>query len=165
MRRSIRLVLAASAAALAAVVLLLPGCKDDPTEVVPQNSTPAYWTPSDHALERARRENKPLMMFFYTQWCGWSKKMDQATFGDSSVVQYLRANFVTAHIDAESAAAIGVGDNTTSGMRLAYVFGVNAFPTTWFLSANGERINRTLGYVAAAPFLQALVTIHEHPVP
>lgn len=165
MRRSIRLVLAASAAALAAVALLLPGCKDAPTAVAPQNLTPVYWTPYGQALERAQRENKPLMVFFYTQWCGWSKKMDEATFGDSSVAQYLRANFVTAHIDAESAAAIGVGDDMTSGMRLASVFGVNSFPTTWFLTATGDRIDRTLGYVAAAPFLQTLVTIHEHPVP
>src|SRR5574342_305849 len=141
MLRSTDSTLAAIAAALAAVALLSPSCKDDPTAVAPKQGTPVYWMPYGQALERARRESKPVMVFFYTQWCGWSRMMDQETFGDSAVAQYLRPYFVAAHIDAESAATIAVGDSTTTGLRLAYDFGVNVFPMTWFLSASGDRID------------------------
>ena len=165
MRRSITPRLAATAVALVAVALLSPSCKDDPTAVAPQNSAPVYWMPYGQALERARNETKPVMVFFYTEWCGWSSKMDQETFGDSSVVQYLRRNFVATRIDAESWETITVGDSTISGFRLARAFDVNAFPTQWFVSASGARIERILGYVAPAPFLQALVDIHNQPVP
>jgi thioredoxin-related protein len=153
------------ALALTAVALLSKGCKDDPTAVTPQNSTPVYWMPYGQALERARRESKPVMLFFYTTWCGWSRLMDRDTFGDSSVVQYLRANFVAARIDAESWAAIAVGDSTTSGLQLARDFAVNAFPTNWFLAASGARLDRVLGYAVPAAFLKTLVDIHDHPVP
>jgi thioredoxin-related protein len=156
---------AATAVALVAVALLSPSCKDDPTAVTPQNTTPVYWMPYGRALERARRETKPLMVFFYTQWCGWSRRMDQETFGDSSVVQYLRRNFVAVRIDAESWETIAVGDSTTTGFQLARAFDVNAFPTQWFVSASGDRIDRILGYVAPAPFLQGLVEIHDRPMP
>jgi thioredoxin-related protein len=153
------------ALALTAVALLSKGCKDDPTAVTPQNSTPVYWMPYGQALERARRENKPVMVFFYTQWCGWSRRMDQDTFGDSSVVQYVRANFVATHIDAESWEEIAVGDRTTTGFQLARDFGVNAYPVNWFLSANGDRLNDLTGYIAPARFLEALVYIHGLPEP
>jgi thioredoxin-related protein len=165
MRRSIGPRFAATTLALVALALLSPSCKDDPTGVTPQNSTPVYWMPYGQALERSRRENKPVMVFFYAQWCSWSRRMNQDTFGDSSVVQYLRANFVAAHIDAESWEEIAVGDSTTTGFQLARDFSVNAFPTQWFVSADGARIKNVLGYLAPAPFLQALVDVHDHPVP
>jgi len=62
----------------------------------------ALWadTPLSEAKEMARREGKPLLVFFYTESNPWSFRYDYYTFPDREVDELLR-RFVLVRIDAE----------------------------------------------------------------
>jgi thioredoxin-related protein len=119
------------------------------------------WLEYGEALDRAKRENKHLIVDFYTNWCGWCRRMDHDTYGDSAVATYLSAHFVLAKVNAESPKRIKVGESTKSGIELAREFGVNSFPITWFIKPDGTKIDKLMGYQAPGPFRNVLVFVHE----
>jgi thioredoxin-related protein len=119
------------------------------------------WVEYGAALNRARQENKHLIIDFYTDWCGWCKRMDRDTYGDSTVASYLNAHFIVSKVNAESPQRFKVGDKTVSGIELARDFAVKGFPITWFIRPNGERIDGLPGYHPPAKFQKVLEFVHE----
>jgi thioredoxin-related protein len=119
------------------------------------------WLEYGVALERARTEDKHLLVDFYTNWCGWCKKMDRDTYGDSAVASYLRDHFVLAKVNAESPQRFKVGNTTKSGIELAREFGVQSFPITWFIRPDGRPIDRLPGYQPPQTFHKVLEVVHE----
>ena len=96
------------------------------------------------ALARAGSDRKPVMLDFYTTWCGWCKRLDQTTLADGQVQKAL-AGVVPLRLDAER-----------EGRELAQRYGVRSFPTIIFLDASGQEIERIPGFVGPDAFLQRL---------
>lgn len=96
------------------------------------------------ALARAGSEDKLVMVDFYTDWCGWCKKLDSTTLADPDVQRVL-GGLVVVKLNAEKG---GLGD--------AKRFGVDAFPTIVFLTAAGAEVGRIPGYLDPNPFLEKL---------
>jgi thioredoxin-related protein len=119
------------------------------------------WLEYGEALRRAEREGKHVLVDFYTNWCGWCKKMDRDTYADSSVAAYLRQNFVLSKINAESPKRFKVAEGTMSGVEVAREFRVGSFPMTWFLKPDGSRLDKVAGYVPPDRFIHALRFVHE----
>jgi len=119
------------------------------------------WLDYGVALDRARVENKHLLVDFYTNWCGWCRRMDRDTYGDSTVAAYLREHFVLAKVNAESPQRFKVGETTKSGIELAREFGVQSFPITWFIRPDGRPIDRLPGYQPPQVFVKVLEVVHE----
>ncbi|MEW5807168.1 MAG: thioredoxin fold domain-containing protein [Acidobacteriota bacterium] len=94
-------------------------------------------------LGKARKENKDIMIFFYTDWCAWCKAMDRHIFADKKVAEFLK-NLVTIRINAEK------GDGPTFVRR----FKVDSYPTVVFLDSWGKEINRINGFLPPAYFLE-----------
>ncbi|MDR5591460.1 thioredoxin family protein [Christiangramia sp. SM2212] len=53
----------------------------------------------DVALET---ETKPVVIYFYTDWCAYCKKMDRNAFKNSEVVSTLNQDFYAVKMNAES---------------------------------------------------------------
>ena len=134
-----------------------PAAKPRPPEPTPQ----LQWLEYGQAVARGRKEEKHVLIDFYTDWCGWCKRMDRTTYGDAKVARYLRQHFVLAKVNAESSKPIKVGADTTSGVKLARMFGVSSFPITWFLKPDGGRLARLQGFLPPDRFLEALQYVHE----
>jgi thioredoxin-related protein len=47
-------------------------------------------------------ENKPVLVFLYTDWCKYCHSMKATVFNDSTVIKYLNGNFYLVWFNAES---------------------------------------------------------------
>lgn len=65
-----------------------------------QQSQSIQWKNIQEALNM-KKTNKSIFIDFYTTWCGWCKKMDQTTFKDSRVINYLNSHFISVKFNAE----------------------------------------------------------------
>ncbi len=95
----------------------------------------------DSARSVAADRGTLVMVEFYTDWCGWCMRMDRDTFSDSQVRQHLR-ELVPLRLDAES-----------EGRTLARRYGVDSFPTMVFTDAEGDEIDRIIGYLPPEQFI------------
>ena len=84
------------------------------------------WMSITDALEKVKTQPKPIIMDFYTDWCGWCKRMMQTTYANPSLAQYINANFYPVKFNAETKDTIeylgqkygplGVGQRTTHAL-------------------------------------------------
>ncbi len=99
------------------------------------------------ALAVAEREGKLVMVDFYTDWCGWCRKLDETTFTDPAVRQAL-GQLVAVKLDAER-----------GGRDAARRYRVAGYPTLLFLDARGVEVGRIPGYLPPRAFLEELEDI------
>jgi thioredoxin-related protein len=60
------------------------------------------WMSIEEALEKTKTQGKPIILDFYTDWCGWCKKMMQTTYANPGIAQYVNMNFYPVKFNAES---------------------------------------------------------------
>ena len=111
------------------------------------------WLAFDAATERAKRENKHLIVDVYTTWCGWCKVMDRQTYGNAVVADYLTENFVLAKVNGESSAEIHWKGKVMTERSFARSIGVTGFPTTYFLKPDAEMIGGAPGFISPGNFI------------
>jgi len=93
----------------------------------------------------AAAEGKPMMVDFYTDWCGWCKTLDEETYSDAKVIAKSK-EFVCVKVDAEK------------DKGSAEKYDVTGFPTILFLDSSGTKIHETVGYAPADEFLGEMDT-------
>ena len=98
------------------------------------------WVSSlDVASKRARKENKLILLDFYTDWCGWCKRLDKEVFSEVSF-QKAASGVLAVKINAEKEPA------------LAQRFQANSFPRLFFLNSDGVTIERIRGFLNLTDF-------------
>lgn len=115
----------------------------------PAGSAPAgvRWERSlDGALKSARRAQRPVMVDFWAEWCGWCRRLDQTTYRDPTVVRML-AEFVTVKVNTEG---------TAREVEFAERYNVGSLPTVAFFSPEGHLLLRIEGYQGPGSFPQTL---------
>ncbi|BDS11351.1 thioredoxin family protein [Aureispira anguillae] len=133
------------------------------------------WMTWDEAVAQSKKDEKPKKIFidFYTDWCGWCKRMDATTFVNPSVVEYMNRNYYAVKFDAECMDSIEFNgtlftnsDPTfkKTGARgkvhiLAYSLleGKLSYPSYVILDENFSRLHILAGYKAAEPLLGNLI--------
>lgn len=95
------------------------------------------------ALKSAEGSNKPLMVDFYTDWCGWCKKLDSNTYSDKTIND-LSAKFICVKVNADKA------------RDLTVKYGVRGYPTIIFLNSKGDVEQVIVGYADAASLKQIM---------
>jgi thioredoxin-related protein len=114
------------------------------------------WIKYDEGLKIAAEENKPILIDFYTKWCGFCKKMDRETFSNDKVARYLDEKFVTVKVNGESNETVALSEGSLSERQVSRSFGVRGYPTYWFLKASGEKIDNIRGYRPPEMFMTIL---------
>lgn len=134
----------ATAVALGALALTAAGCARSQESAAVSSSDVAWERNLDAALSRAGNESKVVMVDFYTDWCGWCRRLDETTYADVDVRRAL-SGVVAVKLNAEK-----------EGRREAVRYRVAGYPTILFLSADGEEVGRIGGYLPPRPFLEEL---------
>src|SRR5436190_20284445 len=60
------------------------------------------WMPLSEALAKNDSAARPILLDFYTSWCGWCKQMMKTTYADPGLAQYINAYFYPAKFNAET---------------------------------------------------------------
>ncbi|MBA7532075.1 Thiol:disulfide interchange protein DsbD [subsurface metagenome] len=119
------------------------------------------WLSYNEGLALAEKENKYVLIDFYTDWCGYCKKMNKETYSNEEVKSILNKNFVIVKVNAESENKVIENGEEIIERELAKSYQVTGYPTTWFLESNHNPIAPLPGYVTAEQFIPVLNYIGE----
>lgn len=59
------------------------------------------WLSWEEVSQRASNEKRKIMVDLYTDWCGWCKKMDAATFEQDYISSFINKNYYAVKFNAE----------------------------------------------------------------
>ena len=96
------------------------------------------------AQEMAKEDGRLIFIDVYTTWCGPCKMLAKTVFVDSSAGACFNGAFVCVQLDAER-----------EGKEVAKRYGVSAYPTLLFLTADGELLHKDVGTVAVDALIDA----------
>jgi thiol-disulfide isomerase/thioredoxin len=96
----------------------------------------------NEALKAAQIGKKIVMIDFFTTWCGPCKRLDETTWKDEKVQQFLSEKTISLKIDAEKE------------VELAKRYNVRAYPTIVFVRPDGSLMDFIVGYREPKTFMQ-----------
>lgn len=84
------------------------------------------WT--DGVFERAKKENKPVLLDISAVWCHWCHRLDHDTYSVPDIAEYVGTNFIPIRVDTDKRPDINRRYN------------MGGWPTTAFLTPDGRVI-------------------------
>ena len=124
------------------------------------------WMSIEKAYELSLTEENPKKIFIdvYTDWCGWCKRMDKATFQNPEVAAYMNEHYYNVKFNAEQKEDISILDNTfkfiAQGKRgyhelaAALLNGKMSYPTVIFMNHKFEMLSPVPGYQEPPQFMK-----------
>jgi thioredoxin-related protein len=103
------------------------------------------WMTIEEAVKANKQSPRPILMDFYTDWCGWCKRMMATTYADPGLASYINQNFYPVKFDAEGKDTVVFAgkryEPTGPGARLSHPLAVELlqgklmYPSTLFMHA------------------------------
>ncbi len=81
------------------------------------------------SFQKAKKENKPILLDIMAVWCYWCKRLDKDTYENKDVISFVNNNFIPIRVDTDKRPDI----------NSRYNWG--GWPTTAVLNKKGEIIN------------------------
>jgi len=102
-------------------------------------------TDESAARARAKREGRPLVIDFRSEWCAPCQELEAKTFADAEVARFLATRTVALRVD--------VTEMTDALEALMQKYRVQVLPAIIFLDAAGAERGRIIDYAKPAQFL------------
>ncbi len=101
------------------------------------------------ALKTAKRENKPVLLYFYSDSCSYCTVMDKKTLADKEITSIIKKDFVFLRLDA-----VNLGN-------LSKIYRIMGTPTSWFLDSSGQGVGMMPGYIPPKQYKLILAYIKD----
>lgn len=96
---------------------------------------PVDWYPwCEEAFERARREDKPILLDIGAAWCHWCHVMDHESYDDPEVAAFVNQHFVPVKVDRDERPDVDARYQNA----VAALSGQGGWPLTAFLTPEGH---------------------------
>jgi thiol-disulfide isomerase/thioredoxin len=95
------------------------------------------------AMQLAKDENKPLLVFAHASWCPTCKRMEYEVLNQKILGDNYNKDVVNVAIDIDS----------PDGQQLAKLYPIRATPTLLFFKSDGSVARRMEGYTGAGDLL------------
>ena len=80
------------------------------------------------SLQKAQATDKPIIVFFYTDWCGFCQRF-VPTFDKITKMSKIKKNFAIAYVNCEK----------EENQKIMQEYGVQGFPTVFVIDEHGKR--------------------------
>ena len=133
----------------ALVLLLLPAAP-----AAAESPAAIEWHPwSDEVFERARREQRFVLLDLEAVWCHWCHVMDRETYANTAVAEVINRHYLAVKVDQDARPDL-------SGRYKAY-----GWPATIVFAPDGTEIVKRAGYIEPAGMRKLLLAIVADPSP
>ena len=99
---------------------------------------------SQDSFYKAKKEHRLILLFGFTDWCPWCKKMRATTLQDSTVIKLINDHFVPIALNLDT-------DND-----IASQYNMVGLPTTVILDSNNHIVQTYAGYITPEEFAKNL---------
>ena len=132
------------------------------------NAQKIKWMTFEEAVKLNETAPKKIFIDVFTDWCGWCKKMDQTTFLNKEVIDYMNENYYAVKLDAEMNDTIVFGGYTfinqggnngrkgTHQLAQALLKGRLSYPSYVFMNEKNQLLTVAPGYMEANDLMPVL---------
>ena len=130
------------------------------------------WISLEKAEELNKTQPRPILLDFYTDWCGWCKHMNKTTYSNPNLAAYINERFYAVRFDGETKDTVswqgkqyvnnGTGKRPPHDFAKEFMEGKMSYPTTVFMSADYKIKYRVPGYLDSKKIEPFLVYFVEH---
>lgn len=162
-----RKILVSSLIASLALLIIVPSQaqqKVQPAEPAPAASTVKIkWMDFEEAAALNAKKPRKFFLDMYTDWCGWCKKMDQTTFQNPVIVDYMNKYFYAVKFNAERKDTVSykgkdyvnanpAGQRSSHQLAQVILNGRMSYPSFAFMDEEMNMITVVPGYRKAPEF-------------
>ncbi len=99
------------------------------------SNQPINWLPwSKDAFEKAKKENKLILVDVGAAWCHWCHVMDEETYSNSEIAKVINDNFVAIKVDRDEMPEV----DRKLQLIVSQISGESGWPLTVFMTPEGN---------------------------
>lgn len=106
---------------------------------------------SSEIFDQAKSEHKIVLLNLEANWCHWCHVMEDSTYSDPEVIDYINAHFIPVKADQDA------------NPELSIRYKEFGWPATIFINEQGEDVVKRAGYISPKYFLKLLKAIVKDP--
>jgi len=127
-------------------------------------SAQVNWMSVEEVNLAMKKEPRKILIDFYTSWCGPCKMMENRTYSNEVIAEYINENYYAIKFDAEGNEKIHFNGRDfsnpyyirTNGKGTQHEFpahyGINAYPSTVFVDSDYSMITNLVGFLSPSEF-------------
>ena len=108
------------------------------------------------SISKAKKQDKHILIFVHTPYCGYCKRMKKTTLNADIVTAKIKKDFIFVDIDVSQDGIVYFNDFKGSKKEFKNFLGLEYYPSTFFVNKEGEDIYDQAGYQDRDTFLNIL---------